>query len=255
MVALAVECAAAEAEARSMALWDAGACGIQEEDLPGGRVRLRAFFDVLSEGVEGDVEEVEDLDWEQAARDAWTAFPVGERLWLAPEWDAAPAPDGRLKLVIHPGLALGTGAHPATQLALTALEEHLRPGESLFDTGTGTGILMAAARLLGARTAWGCDLDWEGLRFAAEKGASNLFAGSLRAVRDGAADWLVANINAATHRLLRHDYARIARRALVLSGQQRGDEFPAPPGFSPVDKLIDGEWECLVLCKDDRFSR
>src|ERR671917_395079 len=43
----------------------------------------------------------------------------------------------------------GTGHHPATQLALVLLEEHVRPGDKVLDLGTGSGILAVAAARLG----------------------------------------------------------------------------------------------------------
>jgi len=45
MVSLSLECRESELEILSAELWEQGATGVQEEDLPGGRVRLRAWFD------------------------------------------------------------------------------------------------------------------------------------------------------------------------------------------------------------------
>jgi len=248
----------------SAELWEEGATGIQEDSLPAARCQLRAWFEDpagllqrfghFRPRVESDPE----IDWETAARQAWQPFAVGRRLYLAPEWDESPTPRGRTRLTIHPGEALGTGAHPATQLCLEAMEMHLRPDDFVLDLGTGSGILTAAACHLGARHAFGCDMDVHSVHIArrnllADGLAPHLFAGSTRAIRTRSVDVVAANINAVTHQTLAAEYARISRRLLILSG------FPdrncarvaaaiEPFGYRVLDTLTRNEWICLILC-------
>lgn len=267
MYSLFVECSDSEVEMLSAELWEEGATGIQEDSLPAARCLLRAWFedpsgllqrfDQYGPRIESDPE----IDWETAARQAWQPFPVGQRLYLAPEWDEGPTPKGRTRLTIHPGEALGTGAHPATQLCLEALETHLRPSDCVLDLGTGSGILTAAACHLGARQAVGCDMDLHSIQIAyrnlvADGLPPQLFAGSTRAIRTHSVDVVAANINAFTHQTLAAEYARISRRLLILSG------FPdrncakvadalQPFGFRVLDTLTRNEWICLILCNAD----
>ena len=87
-------------------------------------------------------------DVEEGWEDRWRAFhrPVRVgRLWVGPPWEAR-AGDA-LAVVIDPGRAFGTGAHPTTQLCLELLQE-LEP-QSLLDVGCGSGVLSVAAALLG----------------------------------------------------------------------------------------------------------
>jgi ribosomal protein L11 methyltransferase len=56
-------------------------------------------------------------------------------------------------------MAFGTGGHPTTQLCLRALEDHVTPGMTVADIGTGTGILAIAAANLGAATVYATDID------------------------------------------------------------------------------------------------
>jgi ribosomal protein L11 methyltransferase len=262
MISLSLECRGAEAEILSAELWEHGASGIQEEDLPGGRVRLRAWFD--SETGLTDrfssfmplVRDEEPVDWEEVSRQAWQPVEVGSRFYLAPEWDESETPVGRMRLTVHPGMALGTGDHPATQLALTAMECHVRVGDRVLDVGTGTGILLAGAHLLGARGA-GCDIDYESVRTARhnliqDAHPPRVFAGSLRAVAAGSADVVVANINAATHQTLAAEYARVARRLIILAGFPDRHEASVEKalwaqGWHPAGRLTDREWVCLTL--------
>ena len=64
------------------------------------------------------------------------------RLWVGPPWEQPPR--DALAVVIDPGRAFGTGAHPTTQLCLQLLQD-VEPG-SLLDVGCGSGVLSIARR-------------------------------------------------------------------------------------------------------------
>ena len=77
----------------------------------------------------------------------------------------------------------GTGHHPATQLALVLLEEHVRPGDRVLDLGTGSGILAVAAARLGAGEVLALDTDVAAVTFARETVSLNGLAGAVRVGR------------------------------------------------------------------------
>ncbi len=90
--------------------------------------------------------------------DRWRAFHHGVvvgRFWVGPPWEEAPA--GAEAIVIDPGRAFGTGAHPTTRLSLELLQE-LEPA-SLLDVGCGSGVLSIAAARLGFEYVTAIDLD------------------------------------------------------------------------------------------------
>src|ERR1700730_2835509 len=90
-----------------------------------------------------------------------------------------PVTVGNRKLVIPAGAAFGTGTHATTAMSLRLLERvsrKLKPGWSMVDLGTGSGILALAAKLLGAKRAIGLDIDPIAISTAKENGRRNKVA-------------------------------------------------------------------------------
>jgi len=230
-------------------LQECGTAGVTEEDQG-----LRAFFDdrgnsaaLLDRFAEFSPEFREEppVDWEQKTRDAWPPLCVGERFFLVAPWDLdAPVPLGRLRLEIYPGMACGTGRHPATQLCLQAIESWVKPGLRVLDVGSGSGILSDAARLLGASVV-GCDVDADAVRIASERVRVPMFVGSAEAARSGWADVIVANIDASTLERIAQELERVRApgSTLILSGFP---EWDLPQGFAPRATLRLEEWVCFI---------
>jgi ribosomal protein L11 methyltransferase len=230
-------------------LWEAGTQGMVEE--PGG---WRAFFAesvepaTLLERFQGFAPQARDEptdDWEHLTREAWPPMAIGERFFLVAPWNRDPTPEGRLRLSIEPGMACGTGRHPCTQLCLEALERHMRPEDAVLDVGTGSGILSAAASLLGAGRVVACDTDPDAVRIARDRLGGCIFAGSADAVRSGWADLIVANISSSAIEELAPEFARVRRKpgTLIISGFE---EWDLPEGFEPRETLRRDGWACLV---------
>ena len=113
-----------------------------------------------------------DADWENNWKQFYKPMEIGERLIVVPEWEQANT-QGRIPLVLNPGLTFGTGSHATTRLCLTALEKHIHGGEKVLDLGCGSGILSIAALLLGADRAFACDIDEKCVEVAYENAALN----------------------------------------------------------------------------------
>jgi ribosomal protein L11 methyltransferase len=245
-----LHCTPSEEDLLVADLWEQGTAGVADE--PGG---LRAFFEDEARApsllhrfrrLAPRLRMESEIDWAQVSRDSWPPALVGERFFLVPPWRDDPAPPGRLRLEIYPGMACGTGRHPATQLCLQAMERYVRPGSTVLDVGCGSGILSAAARLLGAARVIACDIDPEAVEIARQRVDVPFFTGSIDAVRSGSADAIVANINSATIERLRDEFERVRRAAgsvLILSGFP---EWDAVEGFAVTETLRQGEWLCCV---------
>jgi ribosomal protein L11 methyltransferase len=217
---LTLSCSLGEKDLLAAELDDSAMLGLIEEDQPGGRSLLRAFFDdsaqaaAIAQRLSGYCPVIgpyEAQDWVTMALSQWKPVLVGERFFLAPAWCDDPAPAGRLRMSMPPGTASGTGLHASTQLMLAALERELQPGDTLLDLGTGSGILSAAALLLGAGTVFACDIENDAVLAAREYTARRvpLFLGSARSLRDASVDVVAANINAATLMTLTPEIARV----------------------------------------------
>ncbi len=163
-------------------------------------------------------------DWVAFAREHLQAHGIGERIFVIPEWRDDPTPPGRIRIVINAGLAFGTGAHETTRLCLEAIERHVKPGATLIDIGTGSGILSEVGMRLGAARAVASDTDPEAVAVAKENFeragvAVPVFTGSADSVAGGVADVIVANISPAwiseLARRMGADFE--ARRALRFS--------------------------------------
>ena len=124
-----------------------------------------------------ETEGVEQEDWQNGWRKYYHPMDVGQRLAIVPSWQDYDT--DRVKLILDPGLAFGTGGHETTNLCLEVLDERVKGGERVLDIGTGSGILAIAALKLGAAVAEGVDIDPVAIRTAGENAALNGVADKL----------------------------------------------------------------------------
>jgi ribosomal protein L11 methyltransferase len=204
--------------------------------------------------VEVTTSEVPD-DWGER----WKAFhepvQVGPLL-VRPPWTSPR--DGLIDVVIDPGQAFGTGAHPTTRLCLELLLE-LEPGGALVDLGCGSGVLAIAAARLGWSPALGIDHERESVQATLDNAAANGVTVQARRhdlLRDGpapGAPTVLANLLRPLLLRVAHDgFAGAAPHALVASGllAHEGDEVAAAfarHGLRETARRHGGEWVALLL--------
>ena len=116
-----------------------------------------------------------ETNWEESWKDNYPPQRVGEKLIVVPCWN--PEAQGRIPVILDPGLTFGTGAHPSTQMCMEFMEELVEDGMDVIDLGSGSGILSIAALRLGAKTAVGVDIDPKAEDIARENAAYNDFHG------------------------------------------------------------------------------
>ena len=139
---------------------------------PEGVEELEGAFAVYADEppIGFDVIEADDVreGWEDAWKDFHHGVSIG-RLWVGPPWE--PPPAGLVPVVIDPGRAFGTGAHPTTRLCLELLQD--AEPTSLLDVGCGSGVLSIAAAKLGFAPVTAVDLDEVALETARENARVN----------------------------------------------------------------------------------
>jgi ribosomal protein L11 methyltransferase len=247
MFSLEIDCDATDRDLLIAELWEQGSAGIVELN----QRTVRAFFEDTADrrmlmglypGARECVEE--QRDWVAESRAMLQPMEVGRRFFLAPEWRDDPAPAGRFRIVVNPGMAFGTGVHETTRLCLEALEEFVTLGARVLDVGTGSGILAQAAALLGAGKVYACDTDPVAVEIARDG-----FVGSVTAVASGSVDLVVANISPEAITELAADLVRVLRPGGVLLAS--GLEIPEveqvkaklPPAREVRHK---GNWALIV---------
>ncbi len=164
-------------------------------------------------------------------QDAWRAFHrpiVVGGVWIGPPWELQPV--DLPVVVIDPGQAFGTGAHPTTRLSVDLLGG-LERG-SVLDVGCGSGVLAIAAAKLGFTPVTAIDDDPVAVEVTVANAALNHVALDARvadALRDAmpSVDVALANVLLAPVEAI---LARLDARTVVTSGYLAG-ELPAHPGW------------------------
>ena len=266
------EVAAADVEAVTDALLEAGAASVDVADADAGSPAERPVFDepgseaqrswrrsrvsaLVAEGTDAvalvaaacahariappphRAQRVAEQDWVRASRDQFVPVRISPRLWIVPSWHEAPDP-GAVNIALDPGLAFGTGSHPTTQMCLRWLEQSIHGGETVLDYGCGSGILAIAAMKLGAASAHGVDIDEQALLAARRNAIHNrvqaTFHGAADAVRQPA-QIVVANILAHPLVVLAPLLARLTARdgRLALAGMLAGQADEVRVAYEP----------------------
>jgi ribosomal protein L11 methyltransferase len=192
---------------------------------------------VRAEFPDATVTEVQ-AGWEDRWREFHRPVRIGP-LWIGPPWERAPSE--ALAIVIDPGRAFGTGAHPTTRLCLELLLG-LSPG-SLLDVGCGSGVLSIAAAQLGFEPVTAVDSDPAAVEAATANAAVNAVTIEARLL-DGLLDDLpeaetaVANIALSAVEALA---PRLVVDRLITSGYLARDE-PAITGFEHAERREHDGW-------------
>ncbi len=269
-------------------LWEQGALGVVEEEVPPRPPRLRAFFPEATSspalcravshylaslgalgltvnGGEPLVAPLLDEAWAEAWRQAFTPQRVGRRLLIIPPWETPATENGLRTIIIQPGRAFGTGTHGSTRGCLVLLEALLERQQvtHALDVGTGTGILAIAAAVLGIPRVTALDTDPDAVTAAGANIELNGVANQIHCVLSDVASvkgpplgLVMANLLAGSHKSFGTRYRRLVSPAghLILGGvladETAGIREPlAAHSFALADQVeIDG-WVSLHLTR------
>jgi ribosomal protein L11 methyltransferase len=206
-------------------------------------------------------QKVDEEDWAESWKAYFWPTKVTERLVVKPTWrDYTPGPND-IVVEIDPGMAFGTGSHPTTGLCMEMIEKYLKSGDSFLDVGTGSGILMIAARKLGADLVWGVDND----ELAVETAGRNLIlnhvprdrffvmAGHLTDLVERRFDVAAANILSEVILVLLEDIDRVLKpggvficSGITLENRTRVLQRMSDQGFEILDVSDKEGWVVIV---------
>ena len=270
MIRLAVRCAPEQAEVVLAELTVLAPNGVEEESGPGyveyaiyggeGELAALGEFDAIAGAgrVEVSSSEVPD-DWAERWQDFHKPILVADRLWLRPSWELPR--DGTVDLVIDPGRAFGTGAHPSTRLCLEFLVQLEAGGAArggLTDLGSGSGVLAIAAAKLGWEPVSAYDHELPAIEAARANAEQNGVTVepeqiNLRARMPRLAATTVANLTAPMLTIIAPAFAdRDCPQTVVCSGilpselDRVSDAFAAA-GLLESERRRDGDWAALLL--------
>lgn len=235
------------------------------EDMKSMLKNLDEYFNAYRQG-DFILTEVQEEDWATAWKDYFHPIKVSEHIVIKPSWEEYIAQENEIIIELDPGMAFGTGTHHTTVLCLRLLDEMVKKGQTIFDVGTGSGILAVAAAKLGAEKVRAIDLDTVAVGVAKENATINhvddivqVAHGDLLTGISGQADIIVANIIADVIINLVQDIRPRLKFTghFIASGiiSDRVSDVTAAMienGFS-IDKIVEeGGWAAIVAHKGAR---
>jgi len=140
--------------------------------------------------------DVEDTDWVKSTQTQFSPIRINDKLWIIPTWHKIQDKNA-INLILDPGLAFGTGAHPTTHLCLLWLLDNINQNLSVLDYGCGSGILGIAAKKIGAKKVIGVDIDNQAIKASKDNSEMNnvqISWSNTKEKIDFKADLVVANI-------------------------------------------------------------
>lgn len=220
--------------------------------------KLPEFGFAKGEGIV-TVTKVNEEQWENNWKKYYKPTKVGEKIVVKPIWETYDVKEEELIVELDPGMAFGTGTHETTRMCIQALEKHVKPNSTVFDIGTGSGILAISAAKLGAEKVIGVDLDPVAVDSAKNNISFNnlnnieILYGDLMEVVEGKADIVIANIIADVIMFLAEGVKDFIKEGgyfiasgIILEKRKAVVEKLEKCGFEVMDVMDDGEWVCII---------
>ena len=202
--------------------------------------------------------ELQDEDWSDTWKQYFHTEKPGERVVIKPTWEEYEPKDDEVVIELDPGAAFGTGTHATTSMCIRQLEKLVKPGMTVFDVGTGSGILSAK---LGAKNIQAVDYDDSVLKIVEE----NLEQNNVQDIISVAQSDLMQNVHGKAELVIANIIADIIIRlfdqldehleqggTLLTSGiiEDRIEDVLAAAekhGYGVVERLENKGWACITF--------
>ena len=200
--------------------------------------------------------EIEEKNWNKSCEDFFKPIIINDSVRILPNWLDG-NDDDFLNIIINPALAFGTGHHETTYMMIQAMLSYEFNGKTVFDIGTGSGILSILAKKKGAKSIYAIDNDiltnnnfHENLELN-DVSDINFEIKDCFDIIDFNYDFIFANINL---NILKQLIPRIESKGtiLIISGILDSDEKLLVKVFNDNNRIIKNiykknEWLCFVI--------
>ena len=228
---------------------------------------LKAYFEEKSfdrnaiaklvEGYQYTLNEIEEKNWNSLWEQNFQPVVVGDFCAVRAHFHA-PIPNVAHEIIITPKMSFGTGHHATTYMMLQQMRDIDFPNKTVFDFGTGTGILAILAEKLGAAEITAIDVDdWsiENARENFERNACRRISVSLSSsLPQQQFDVILANINRNVLLQYMEELVKTVKEngRVLLSGLLAADETDIvtaaeQQGLQLVKKVERSGWISLLL--------
>ena len=205
--------------------------------------------------------ELQDEDWSDTWKQYFHTEKPGERVVIKPTWEEYEPKDDEVVIELDPGAAFGTGTHATTSMCIRQLEKLVKPGMTVFDVGTGSGILSIISAKLGATNIQAVDYDDSVLKIVEE----NLEQNNVEDIISVAQSDLMQNVHGKAELVIANIIADIIIRlfdqldehleqggTLLTSGiiEDRIEDVLAAAeahGYGVVEQLENKGWACITF--------
>ena len=205
--------------------------------------------------------ELQDEDWSDTWKQYFHVEKPGERIVIKPTWESYEAKECELVVELDPGAAFGTGTHATTSMCIKELEQLVKPGMTVFDVGTGSGILSIISAKLGAKDIQAVDYDDSVIKIVEE----NLAQNNVQDIVSVAQSDLMQNVHGKANLVIANIIADIIIRlfdqldehleedgTLLTSGiiEDRIDDVidaADAHGYQVVKRLENKGWACITF--------
>lgn len=205
--------------------------------------------------------ELQDEDWSDTWKQYFHTEKPGERVVIKPTWEEYAPQGDEVVIELDPGAAFGTGTHATTSMCIRQLEKLVKPGMTVFDVGTGSGILSIISAKLGAKNIQAVDYDDSVLKIVEE----NLKQNNVQDIISVAQSDLMQNVHGKAELVIANIIADIIIRlfdqldehleqggTLLTSGiiEDRIEDVLAAAekhGYGVVERLENKGWACITF--------
>ena len=205
--------------------------------------------------------ELQDEDWSDTWKQYFHTEKPGERVVIKPTWEEYEPKDDEVVIELDPGAAFGTGTHATTSMCIRQLEKLVKPGMTVFDVGTGSGILSIISAKLGAINIQAVDYDDSVLKIVEENLEQNNVQDIISVAQSdlmqnvhGKAELVIANIIAdIIIRLFDHLDEHLEQGGTLLTSgiiEDRIEDVLAAAeahGYGVVERMESKGWACITF--------